>query len=147
MHDELQAWLADAAVLLAPHAADREAMTDLLSLIFQYDARSILGLPESHEVLARKGAREVIRELANLVLDSPAIDSDRFKEIVNLLKGRLRVRGRGLFHPIRLALAGRAGEGKLDRAILLLDRAAQLAFQVAVKGTRQRMLEFCAAFE
>ena len=144
---ELEAWLADAAALLGPHAADRGALAELLALIFHYDARAILQSPESHAVLTREGAREVIRELAHLVLEGPEIDSDRFKEIVTALKGRLRLRGRELFHPIRLALAGRAGEGALDRVVLLLDRAARLPFRARVKSARQRMLEFCAAME
>ncbi len=143
----LDPWLADAAALLGPHAADREALAELLALIFHYDARAILQSPESHAVLMREGAREVIRELAHLVLEGPEIDSDRFKEIVTALKGRLRLRGRELFHPIRLALAGRAGEGALDRVVLLLDRAARLPLRVRVKSARERMLEFCAAME
>ncbi|MBI3669887.1 MAG: hypothetical protein HY237_08940 [Acidobacteria bacterium] len=144
---ELEAWLADAAALLGPHATDRDALARLLNLIFAYNAQAILQALESHIVLAREGAREVIRELAHAVLDGPGIDSDRFKEIVTALKDRLAFRGRELFHPIRLALAGRAGEGELDRVILLLDRAARLPFAAPVKGTRQRMLEFCAALE
>ncbi len=144
---ELDAWLADAAALLGPHATDREALADLLSLVFRYDACAMLGSPETHVVLAREGAREVIRELAHLVLDGPEIDSDRLKEIVAALKDKLRFRGRELFHPMRLALAGRSGEGELDRVVLLLDRAARLAFRVRVKSARERMLEFCACME
>ena len=144
---ELEAWLAEAAALLGPHAADRQALEALLRLVFEYDAREILRLPENLMVLAREGAREVIREVAHLVLDGPDVDSDRFKGIVSALKAKLRFRGRELFHPIRLVLAGRTGEGDLDRVILLLDRAARLPFCVPVKGTRQRMLEFCAALE
>lgn len=144
---ELETWLSEAAALLGPHASDHSALAELLALVFHCDPRSILRLPESHVVLAREGAREVIRELAHQVLEGPELDSDRFKEIVNALKERLRFRGRQLFHPIRLALAGRDGEAELDRVILLLDRAAPLPFRVRVKGTRQRMLEFCAALE
>ena len=147
MTAETQEWMNEAAVLLGPHAADRNALADLLSLVFEYDARAILRSPESPVVLAREGAREVIRELAHLVLEGPALDSDRFKEIVTALKVRLRFRGRELFHPLRLALAGRAGGGELDRVILLLDPAARLIFRVPVKGSRQRMLEFCASTE
>jgi hypothetical protein len=98
-------------------------------------------------VLARSGAREVIRELANRILVGPEIDSDRFKEIAAELKNKLRYRGRELFHPIRLALAGRAGEGELDRVVLLLDRAAKLELCAPVKGTKQRMLEFCTTLD
>jgi hypothetical protein len=142
-----EAWLADAAALLGPHAPDHAALGDLLSLIFHYDARALLALPESEDILTRVGARAVIRELANRVLGGPEVDSDRFKQIVNEMKAALRFRGRELFQPIRLALAGRSGEGQLDRVILLLDPAAKLGLPAGVKGAKQRMLEFCAAMD
>ncbi len=74
-------------------------------------------------------------------------NSDRFKELFTLLKEKLEVRGRDLFHPLRLALAGRPGEGELDRVILLLDDAAALPFDPPVKSARTRILEFCAALD
>ena len=137
------AWCERAAALLGPHAAGRGALGDLLGLVFAYDVDAILQQVESHVVLARYGAREVIRELALLVLEGRGIDSDRYKEIITALKARLELRGRELFHPIRLALAGRAGEGELDRVILLLDSAVQAGF--AARGARERTLAFCAA--
>jgi hypothetical protein len=144
---QLSAWMEHSASLLGPHASDRNLLADLLSLVFQYDASASLATPAAQDVLARVGSREVIRELANLILDGTAIDSERFKAIVEALEAAMRYRSRELFHPIRLALAGRAGEGELDRVILLLDSAASLPFAAPVKGTRQRMLEFCAALE
>ncbi|MGA8367746.1 MAG: hypothetical protein ACLQMT_01310 [Candidatus Acidiferrales bacterium] len=143
----LDGWLGRAAELLGPHAADRAALASLLALIFSYDARALLDDAANQGVLAREGAREVIRELANRVLDGGALDSDRFKEIIEGMKTAIPYRSRAMFHPIRLALAGRAGEGELDRVILLLDGAATLNFAVPVKGARQRMLEFCAALD
>lgn len=140
-------WCARAAELLAPHAADRTALADLLALVFAYDALSLVRETANQAVLAREGAREVIREVANRLFDGGDLDSDRFKEIVDGVKAELAHRGRELFYPIRLTLAGRAGDGELDRVILLLDAAARLEFAVPVKGTRQRMLEFCAAFD
>lgn len=141
------AWCERAAALLGPHAADRAALSNLLGLVFQYDAQQMLRSVESHQVLARYAARDVIRQLALLLLDGLTLDSDRFKQIVAALKEGLELRGRELFHPIRLALAGRAGEGELDRVILLLDEAASLSFAVPVKNARDRILEFCAALD
>jgi len=143
----IEVWLERAAALLGPHAADVETLAGLLGLVFQYDAQAILKTPEAHTVLAREGAREVIRNLAHSVLDAGEIDSDSFKEIVTALKEKTGRRGRELFHPLRLALAGCAGEGELDRVILLLDGAAKLPFAVSVKTVRERMLEFCAALD
>jgi hypothetical protein len=143
----VSAWLEAAAALLGPQAADHEALADLLGLVFHYDAPALLATPEAHEVLARAGAREVIRELALLVLPGRALDSAGFKEVVSALKAKLRYRGRELFGPIRLVLAGRTGEGELDRVILLLDHGARLPFRMPVKGARQRIIEFCAALD
>jgi nondiscriminating glutamyl-tRNA synthetase len=140
-------WCAHAASILGTHAADRDALRNLLSLIFHYDAAEILAHTETHAVLARYAARDVVRQLALLLLDGTPLTSDRFKEIVTALKNGLDIRGRELFHPIRLALAGRAGEGELDRVALLLDEAAALPFVVPVKPAHQRILEFCASMD
>jgi len=143
----LAEWLADAAALLGPHAADRPALAALLALIFEYDPHAILRERESHAVLAREGAREVIRALALEILSGGEVDSDRLKEIFSALKEKVRHGGRELYYPLRLALAGRAGEGELDRVILLLDRAAALKELAPVKSVRSRILEFCSALD
>ena len=144
---EQQAWCERAALLLGGHAADRAALADLLGLVFQYDGREIISRVESHVVLSRYAARGVLRQVALMLLDGGALTSERFKEIVTAMKEGMELRGRELFHPIRLALAGRAGEGELDRVILLLDEAAALTFAVPVKSTRDRILEFCSALD
>jgi hypothetical protein len=144
---ELAQWVAEAAALLGPHAADRDALVDLLALVFHYDAAAALRQPENHAVMTRQHAREVVRALAHFLLDGRLLDSDRFKEIVSALKESVTTRNPELFHPLRLALAGRAGDGALDRVILLLDRAAALPFAAPVKGTRARIVEFCAALD
>jgi hypothetical protein len=144
---ELQAWCERAAGMLGSHVANRAALSDLLDLIFHYEAEKVLERVESHAVLARYGAREVVRKVALLLLDGGALDSERFKEIINIMKEGSDLRSRDLFHPIRLALAGRAGEGELDRVILLIDEAAALSFAVPVKPARERILEFCSVLD
>src|SRR6266704_28318 len=126
---EQYAWCERAASMLGGHAADRAALGELLGLVFQY------------------AARDVLRQVALLLLEGAPLTSERFKEIVTVLKESMELRGRELFHPIRLALAGRAGEGELDRVILLLDEAAALSFAVPVKSAHARILEFCSALD
>ena len=144
---ELTAWCERAAAMLGSYAADRVALSDLLALIFHYDAAAVLQNVESHAVLARYGARDVLRRLAFLLLEDRPLESERFKEIINVIKETSDLRSRDLFLPIRLALAGKAGDGELDRIVLLLDEAASLPFAVPVKSARTRILEFCAAVD
>jgi hypothetical protein len=142
---EQMAWCERAAFLLGPQVADRVGLGDLLGLVFEYDAARVLNNVESHNVMARYASRDVIRTLARLVLDGGACTPERFSEIVTALKTELDIRGRELFQPLRLALAGRSGEGELDRVILLVDPAWEAGF--AVKTVRGRMVEFCSVME
>lgn len=144
---DVEAWAGRAASMLGSYASDLDALANLLSLIFEYDARAVLQRVESHAVLARHGARDVIRRLALFLLEGPPLDSARFKQIVDAMKQGTDLRSRDLFHPIRLALAGKVGEGELDRVVLLLDEAASLPFATPVKSARERILEFCAALD
>ncbi|MFY9752335.1 MAG: hypothetical protein WAJ92_06825 [Candidatus Acidiferrales bacterium] len=143
----LAAWIDRAALLIGAQSESAGELEDLLRAVFEYDAVKVMQLRENQAVLMREGAREVIRELANRVLEGGDIESDRLKEIVEALKIATPYRSRELFQPIRVALAGRAGEGGLDRVILLLDAAARLDFALPVKSARQRMIEFCAALD
>jgi nondiscriminating glutamyl-tRNA synthetase len=136
-----------AAALLGPHAPDTRSLGELLEFVFHYDATELLQTTEAHAILARCSAREVVRQVALFLLDPAPLASERFKDMVTLLKESLDLRGRDLFHPLRLALVGRSGAGELDRVILLLDEAAALPFAVPVKSTRTRILEFCAALD
>jgi nondiscriminating glutamyl-tRNA synthetase len=146
--NEIQAaWCARAATFLGPQVADRAALADLLGLIFEYDAQALLQATESHAVMSRYAARDALRQLALLLLDGAPLTSERFSDILMHLKQALDIRGRELFHPLRLALAGRAGGGELDRVILLLDEAAAAGFAVPPKTARERILEFCSALD
>lgn len=144
---ELRAWFERAAMLLGPHVADETELASLLALVFRYNAREILDSAEAPTVLARTGARAVIRELGREVLSGGEVDSDRMKDIFARVRERSGYSGRELCHPLRLALAGRAGDGELDRVILLVDAAAKLPFAAAVKPTRERILEFCSQMD
>jgi nondiscriminating glutamyl-tRNA synthetase len=144
---EQLAFFERAAALLGPHAGNEDELRELLTLVFHYDAAKILKGVEAHAVLARYNAREVVRHLALFLLDPTPFTSERFKEVVNMFKENCDLRGRDLFHPLRLVLAGRSGEGELDRVILLVDEAAPLGFAVPVKTVRERILEFCSLLD
>src|SRR5271165_4292534 len=111
---EHSAWCERAAALLGHYVTDREGLAALLQPVFTYDAGQILQSPEAHAAISRQSARDVVRHLALQLLDGTPLTSDHFQEIVTHLKTDTHVRSRDLFHPIRLALTGRSGEGEFD---------------------------------
>jgi hypothetical protein len=144
---EQTAWAERAAQLLGHYAEDRAALANLLHPVFHYDATRILQSPDAQAAISRYAARDVVRHLALLLLEPAPFTSERFKEVATYLKETCGVRSRDLFNPIRLSLAGRVGDGELDRVILLLDEASVLPFAVPVKSVRTRILEFCSALD
>jgi hypothetical protein len=82
-----------------------------------------------------------------LLLDPVPLNSDRLREIVDIMKTNLDIRGRELFQTLRLSLTGRLGEGDLDRVILLLDEAFAANFNTPAKSARARIIEFCSAID
>jgi len=144
---EQSAWCEHVATLLGPHSPDRATLENLLSLVFHYDAQEILSRTDSHAALSRYAARDALRQLASLLLDPAPLTSDRFHEIIETMKANLDIRGRELFQTLRLSLAGRPGEGDLDRIVLLLDQAAAANFSTPVKSARTRIIEFCSALD
>jgi len=145
--DAASVWMAEAAALLGSRAEDNEALARLLALVFEYDAHATLASRECQEVLAREGARPVLRALATEILRGGPVDSNRLKEIVAAVKAAVPHSSLEIFHPLRVALAGRLGGGELDRVVLLLDSAARTAGLAPVKSVRVRILEFCAALD
>ena len=144
---EQSAWCDHAAALLGPQSPDRAALESLLGLVFHYDAGKILSDVNAHVALSRYAARDALRQLASLLLDPAPLTSDRFREVIAAMKANLDIRGRELFQTVRLSLAGRPGEGDLDRVILLLDEAAAARFATPVKSARDRIIEFCSAID
>src|SRR5260370_41699908 len=77
---EQYAWCERAASMLGGHAADRAALGELLGLVFQYDAREIISKGDSHVVLSRYAARDVLRQVALLLLEGAPLTSEGFNE-------------------------------------------------------------------
>src|SRR5579862_2721165 len=113
------AWADLAAKFLGHYAEDRPALANLLRPVFHYNAAEILRSAEAQAAISRYAARDVLRHLALFLLEPAPFTSERFKEVATYLKETCGVRSRDLFHPIRLSLTGRVGEGELDRVILL----------------------------
>ena len=72
------------------------------------------------------GARAVVAALAEELAAAPRLDRERFRAIANQVKAKTGQKGKALFHPIRVALTGRAEGPELDLAVPAIDRGAEL---------------------
>ena len=139
------------AMTMASASVDRlNQVPARLALVFDYDAAATLGDPHIRDEMQNDGARAVVRALAEELASAPRLDRDRFRAVANHVKTRTGQKGKALFHPIRLALTGRAEGPELDLAVPAIDRGAEMPPDAGIPkilGTRERAAAFVAALE
>jgi glutamyl/glutaminyl-tRNA synthetase len=64
----------------------------------------------------------------------PIVDKDAFRAIMARVKDRTGIKGKGLFHPVRVALTGAESGPELDLAVPAIDRGAGLSASSGVKA-------------
>jgi nondiscriminating glutamyl-tRNA synthetase len=115
------------------------------SLVFAYDAKAALAAPDNADVLAWPKTRAVITAFARRV-PAEAMTVEAFKSIVNEVKAEVGVKGKELYHPIRLVLTGSHSGPEFDKLIPILEEGSRLKLPTHVKSVRERAEEFTAAF-
>ena len=139
------------AMTMATASVDR--LSDVparLAFLFDYDAEATLRAPAVADEMRQPEARAVIAALADALASAARLDRDGFRAAAARVKATTGQKGRGLFHPIRVALTGRSEGPELDLAVPAIDRGAELppgSGVPSVLGNRERAAAFAAALE
>jgi nondiscriminating glutamyl-tRNA synthetase len=133
---------------MAVGSVDRlEEIPERLRFLFEFDAQAALRRDEVSGVVHEAGARTVIEALPDAI-DRPLVDREAFRAMANRVKERTGMKGKALFHPIRVALTGEGGGPELDLAVPAIERGASLpgsAGVAPISSCRERAAAFAAA--
>jgi glutamyl-tRNA synthetase/nondiscriminating glutamyl-tRNA synthetase len=66
--------------------------------------------------------------------------------MMNAIKTETEVKGKELFHPVRIMLIGSHSGPDFDKLIPLIEEGSKLELPVHVKSVRERVQEFMAEF-
>ncbi len=134
---------------IATSVVDRlEQVPARLAFLFDYDPETTLADGQIRDEMRIEGARAVVHALAEALATAPRLDRDRFRAIANDVRARTGQKGKALFHPIRLALTGRAEGPELDLAVPAIERGAELPTAGGLPtmlGCRERAAAFVRA--
>src|SRR6266850_2116802 len=140
-----------AAMAMATSSVDRlDQVPARLALLFEYSPEATLSDARVSEEMRTEPAQTVVRALAQELARSPRLDRERFRGAANEVRARTGQKGKALFHPIRVALTGRAEGPELDLAIPAIDRGAELPADAGVPrilGCRERAVAFVTALD
>jgi glutamyl-tRNA synthetase/nondiscriminating glutamyl-tRNA synthetase len=130
---------------MAVGSVDRlEEIPDRLKFLFEFDPAAALARDEVATVLHERGARDVVAALP-AAIDGPLADREAFRAMANRVKERTGLKGKALFHPIRVALTGEGAGPELDLAVPAIERGAAIpstAGIAPVAGCRDRAAAF-----
>jgi nondiscriminating glutamyl-tRNA synthetase len=117
--------------------------------VFDYDATAALFHEDVRAVLLEPGARDVIEALAaDLASRDRLLDRETFRAAAAKIRERTGLKGRALFHPIRVALTGEVAGPELDLLVPAIERGARLPPDAGLKpilGCRERAGAFVSA--
>jgi glutamyl-tRNA synthetase/nondiscriminating glutamyl-tRNA synthetase len=108
---------------LAVGSVDRlDEIPERVAFVFAWE-------PTGASALVAKEPRglEVIAALLEELADAGSLDRERFRAAAGRVKDRTGLKGRALFHPIRVALTGADSGPELDLALPVIDAGAALS--------------------
>jgi glutamyl-tRNA synthetase len=139
---ERKAWLASLLELFLPKVDYLAQLPVKSAFIFGFDPDAAHTDPENAAVLAADSARIVLSEFADRVrAHTGLVTPEVFKRWIEEIKAATGVKGKELFHPIRIALTGSHSGPDFDRVIPLIEEGA--AMGIAIPTVRDRLEQFC----
>jgi glutamyl-tRNA synthetase len=126
-----KAWFRSLLALFLP-AVDQLAQLPVKSaFIFGIDPDAAHAEAENAAVLAADSARTVLSEFASRVrTHNGAVTPENFKAWINDIKAATGIKGKELFHPIRIALTGSHSGPEFDKVIPLIEDGAELGLPI-----------------
>ncbi len=142
---EISAWLEMVISLLLPSLDQLDELPARSQALLTYDPAAARGSAENAVLLAGEGAQRVLAAFAARLgsADAP-LTPETFKLWMNEIKAETGVKGKDLFHPLRIALTGSHSGPEFDKLIPVIERGAALALPVHVPSVRERIESFLA---
>ena len=99
--------------------------------------------PEDAAMLTSEAGERVVRSFtAKVRAEAGALTAPRFKELMNEVKTETGVKGKDLFHPVRIILTGAHSGPEFDKLIPLIEDGSRLDLPSHVPSVRERVEAF-----
>jgi nondiscriminating glutamyl-tRNA synthetase len=128
---DARAWLVNVLPGMAASVDRLPQLADRLGSVFQFQATT--------EAIDANLAKALAEELA---ASARLTDKEAFRALANRVKDRTGLKGKNLFHPIRVILTGSHEGPELDLIVPAIDCAVDLGGLAPVIGCRERAAAF-----
>jgi glutamyl-tRNA synthetase len=142
--ETVQSWFTRLLTLFVPAVDHLDQLPEKAALVFGFDPEAARANEENAAVLAAPSADVVLKELASRILahEGP-VTPEAFKAWMKEIKTATGIKGKDLFHPVRIALTGTHSGPEFDKLIPLIEDGAALG--LGVTGIAKRIEAFLGA--
>ena len=142
---DTDAWLLQLLALFVPAVDQLDQLPEKTRFIFAVDPAAALASDENAAVFANPSARAVLEAFAARIATLPApITPEAFKTAMNEVKAATGVKGKDLFHPVRIAITGAHSGPEFDKLVPVIEVGHGLALPTPILNVRQRVEGFLA---
>jgi len=144
---EVGAWANRLIDLMLPYVDQLDQLPDRTGFIFRFDAAAAVSDPGNAEALAWSATAEVLAMFQNRLNGQDGqLTAEHFQLIMNDIKGKTGVKGKELFHPVRIMLIGSHSGPDFNKLIPVIEDGSRLQLPVHVKSVRERVRGFMEAW-
>jgi glutamyl-tRNA synthetase/nondiscriminating glutamyl-tRNA synthetase len=138
---EVRDWFNHLLALFVPSIDHLDQLPGKCAFLFGYDIEAAHNDPENAAILTSDSTRSVLGEFAARVrTHMGSITPEVFKGWMNDIKAATGVKGKELFHPVRIALTGAHSGPEFDKLIPLLEEGSALG--LGVPSVEERVERF-----
>ena len=134
-------WFSQLLALFLPAVDHLDQLPAKAAFIFGFDPAAARANEENAAVLAADSAHTVLTELASRVrAHTGPVTPEAFNAWMNEIKTTTGIKGKELFHPVRIALTGAHSGREFDKVLPLIEEGAALG--LAIPTVRARIDKF-----
>jgi len=139
--DRRKDWFARLVAVFLPAVDHLDQLPLRAAPVFSFDPEAARANEENAAVLAVDSARTVLSELASRIrAHSGHVTPDVFKSWMNGIKDATGIKGKELFHPVRIALTGFHSGPDFDKILPLIEDGSGL--NIGILSVRDRIERF-----
>ncbi len=137
LSDSHRLWLCDALKAVLSNLETLRDVKREIQIFFYFNPQEMD--EESKKMILEENSKKVISELFSKIKDLDYVGWDEFSEIVKKVGEELKIKGKELFHPIRVALTSKFSGLELKSFVPLIEDGSKLKFPLKILNVKERL--------
>ncbi len=137
LSDSHKVWLSSALKAIISNLETLKDVKKEFHIFFYFNPQEMD--EEAKKLILEENSKKVISEFFSKIKDLDYVGWDEFSGIVKKLGEELKIKGKELFHPIRVALTSKFSGLELKSFVPLIENGSKIEFLVKILNVKERI--------